>query len=253
MRKQIAAANWKMNLTLEQAEVLTTTLMDSSIDLKENHEMVFGVPFPYLINIERKIAGKQRVSVAAQNCYSKVSGAYTGEVSVEMLKSIGVPYVILGHSERREYFKESNKELSDKVDLCFEYGLKPIFCCGEPLEIREAGTQDSFVENQLIESLFHLSAERLTGFVIAYEPIWAIGTGKTATSAQAQEMHAYIRSVLAGKYGETVASTISILYGGSVKAANAKEIFCQPDVDGGLVGGASLNAAEFTTIANSLK
>jgi triosephosphate isomerase len=253
MRKQIAAANWKMNLTLDQAETLTATLMASPIDLKENHEVVFGVPFPYLINIERKIAGKQRVYVAAQNCYSKVSGAYTGEVSVEMLKSIGVPYVILGHSERREYFKESNKELSDKVDLCFEYGLKPIFCCGEPLEIREAGTQNSFVENQLKESLFHLSAERLTGFVIAYEPIWAIGTGKTASSGQAQEMHAHIRSVLAGKYGEAVAASISILYGGSVKAANAKEIFGQPDVDGGLVGGASLNAAEFTIIASSLK
>jgi len=253
MRKQIAAANWKMNLTLEQAETLITDLLASPIELKENHEMVFGVPFPYIINIEKKIAGKQRIFLAAQNCYSKVSGAYTGEVSVEMLKSIGVPYVIIGHSERREYFKESNKELSDKVDLCFEFGLKPIFCCGEALEIREAGTQNSFVENQLKESLFHLSAERITGFVIAYEPIWAIGTGKTASSAQAQEMHAHIRNVLAGKYGAEVAGSISVLYGGSVKAANAKEIFGQPDVDGGLVGGASLNAAEFTTIANSLK
>jgi len=253
MRKQIAAANWKMNLTLEQAETLITDLLASPIELKENHEMVFGVPFPYIINIEKKIAGKQRIFLAAQNCYSKVSGAYTGEVSVEMLKSIGVPYVIIGHSERREYFKESNKELSDKVDLCFEFGLKPIFCCGEALEIREAGTQNSFVENQLKESLFHLSAERITGFVIAYEPIWAIGTGKTASSAQAQEMHAHIRNVLAGKYGAEVAGSISVLYGGSVKAANAKEIFGQPDVDGGLVGGASLNAAEFATIANSLK
>jgi triosephosphate isomerase (TIM) len=253
MRTQIAAANWKMNLTLEQAETLVSDLMASPVELKENHEMVFGVPFPYIINVEKKIAGKQRVYIAAQNCYSKVSGAYTGEVSVEMLKSIGVPYVIIGHSERREYFKESNKELADKVDLCFEFGLKPIFCCGEALEIREAGTQNSFVENQLKESLFHLSAERITGFAIAYEPIWAIGTGKTASSAQAQEMHAHLRSVFASKYGEQVASTISILYGGSVKAANAKEIFGQPDVDGGLVGGASLNAAEFTIIANSLK
>jgi triosephosphate isomerase len=253
MRQQIAAANWKMNLTLEQAETLISELMASPIELKENHEMVFGVPFPYIINIEKKIAGKQRVHIAAQNCYSKVSGAYTGEVSVEMLKSIGVPYVIIGHSQRREYFKESNKELADKVDLCFEFGLRPIFCCGEALDIREAGTQNSFVENQLKESLFHLSAERITGFAIAYEPIWAIGTGKTASSAQAQEMHAHLRSVFASKYGEKVASTISILYGGSVKAANAKEIFGQPDVDGGLVGGASLNAAEFTIIANSLK
>ena len=253
MRKQIAAANWKMNLTLEQAETLITDLLASPIELKENHEMVFGVPFPYIINIEKKIAGKQRLFVSAQNCYSKVSGAYTGEVSVEMLKSIGVPYVIIGHSERREYFKESNKELSDKVDLCFEFGLKPIFCCGEALEIREAGTQNSFVENQLKESLFHLSAERITGFVIAYEPIWAIGTGKTATSEQAQEMHAYLRKVLTGKYGRDVAENISILYGGSVKASNAKEIFSQQDVDGGLVGGASLIADEFITIIKSLK
>lgn len=253
MRKQIAAANWKMNLTLQQAETLTNDLMASTVELKENQEMIFGVPFPYITSIKSIIAGKERVSVAAQNCYSKVSGAYTGEVSVEMLKSIGVPYVIIGHSERREYFKESNKELSEKVDICFEFGLKPIFCCGEALEIREAGTQNDFVENQLKESLFHLSEEKMTGFVIAYEPIWAIGTGKTASSEQAQEMHAHIRSVLAAKYGSETADSVSILYGGSVKAANAKEIFSQPDVDGGLVGGASLVAAEFAIIASSLK
>jgi triosephosphate isomerase len=161
--------------------------------------------------------------------------------------------VILGHSERREYFNESNAMLAEKVNLCFDNGLKPIFCCGEALEIREAGTQNIFVEGQLKESLFHLSAEQLTGFVIAYEPIWAIGTGKTATSEQAQEMHAHIRSVFAAQYGAVVADSISILYGGSVKAANAKEIFGKPDVDGGLVGGASLIAAEFAAIINSLK
>ena len=253
MRKQIAAANWKMNLTLQQGETLISDLLASTIDIKENQEAVFGVPFPYLINVEKIIGGRPRVYVAAQNCHSKVSGAYTGEVSVEILKSIGVPYVIIGHSERREYFKESNAELSDKVDLCFEYGLKPIFCCGEALNIREAGTQNSFVENQLKESLFHLSEERLTGFVIAYEPIWAIGTGKTATSAQAQDMHAHIRSVFAAQFNQELADSISILYGGSVKAANAKEIFGQPDVDGGLVGGASLVATEFAIIISSLK
>ena len=253
MRKQIAAANWKMNLTLQQAETLIGELMASPVELKENQEMVFAVPFPYIINVQKKIAGRPMVYAAAQNCCSKVSGAYTGEVSVEMLKSIGVPYIIIGHSERREYFKESNQELAEKVNLCFEFGLKPIFCCGEALAIREAGTQNSFVENQLKESLFHLPGERLTGFVIAYEPIWAIGTGKTATSDQAQEMHAHIRSVLAAKYGNIVAGSISILYGGSVKAENAKEIFGQADVDGGLVGGASLVAAEFTVITNSLK
>lgn len=253
MRKQIAAANWKMNLTIEKGEELVDSLLSASIELKDNQEMVFGVPFPYLVNVQHKIAGKDRVFVSAQNCYNKVSGAYTGEVSAEMLKSIGVPYVIIGHSERREYFGESNQMLAQKIDVCHEFGLKPIFCCGEALETREAGDQNSFVENQLVESLFHMSAETITNFVIAYEPIWAIGTGKTASSEQAQEMHAHIRKVLAGKYGAEVADTISILYGGSVKAANAKEIFGQPDVDGGLVGGASLIVAEFTTIVNSLK
>jgi triosephosphate isomerase len=254
MRQQIAAANWKMNLTLAQAETLIDDLLSQSIrELNEDQQAVFGVPFPYLTQVKSRLKGKKNYSVAAQNCYSIKSGAYTGEVSAEMLKSIEVPYVILGHSERREYFSESNAMLAEKVNRCFENGLKPIFCCGEALEIREAGTQNSFVENQLIESLFHLTPEQLTGFVIAYEPIWAIGTGKTASSEQAQEIHAYIRSVFAGKYGQPVAESISILYGGSVKAANAKDIFGQPDVDGGLVGGASLSAAEFAAIINALK
>ncbi|MEP7144568.1 MAG: triose-phosphate isomerase [Ferruginibacter sp.] len=253
MRKQIAAANWKMNLTLQQAEALTSDLLAGSIQLNENQEVVFGVPFPYIISIQNITAGRERVLVAAQNCYSKISGAYTGEVSAEMLKSIGVPYVIIGHSERREYFNETNATLAEKVSICLEYGLKPIFCCGEALAMREAGTQNSYVENQLKESLFHLTEEHLTGFVLAYEPIWAIGTGKTATSAQAQEMHAHIRNVLAAQYSDVLADTISILYGGSVKAGNAKDIFGQPDVDGGLVGGSSLVATEFSVIINSLK
>ena len=253
MRKQIAAANWKMNLTLQQGELLVEELLKSTHELNENQQAVFAVPFPYLVNVKKMLAGNNHVFVAAQNCYNKVSGAYTGEVSAEILKSIAVDYVVLGHSERREYFKESNEMLAEKINICIEYGLKPIFCCGEALEIREAGIQNSFVENQIKESLFHLSAEQLFGFVIAYEPIWAIGTGKTATSAQAQEIHAYIRSVLASKYGNDVADSVSILYGGSVKAAIAKEIFSQPDVDGGLVGGASLMAAEFAAIIKSLK
>ena len=253
MRKQIAAANWKMNLTLQQAESLMDELLEIPHELKENQEAVFGVPFPYLINIKNKLAGKQNAFVAAQNCYDKKSGAYTGEVSAEMLKSIDVEYVILGHSERREYFNESHAMLSAKINICLEHGLKPIFCCGEPLAIREAGTENSYVESQIKESLFHLSAEQITGFVIAYEPIWAIGTGRTASNEQAQEMHAHIRSVMANKYGAAVANSISILYGGSVKANNAKDIFEQPDVDGGLVGGASLVAADFAVIINSLK
>ncbi len=253
MRKQIAAANWKMNLTLQEAENLIDELISTPHQLSSNQEAVFGIPFPYLINIKNKLAGKKNVFVAAQNCYNKKSGAYTGEVSAEMLHSIGVDYVILGHSERREYFNESHPMLAEKVNCCFDYGLKPIFCCGEPLAIREAGKENGYVETQLKESLFHLSPAQLSGFVIAYEPIWAIGTGKTASSEQAQQMHAHIRSVMAGQYGNEIAESISILYGGSVKAASASEIFGQPDVDGGLVGGASLVAAEFAIIINSLK
>ena len=253
MRKQIAAANWKMNLTLQQGETLIDELLNTQHDLNENQQAVFAVPFPYLINIKNKIADKKNVFVAAQNCSNKKSGAYTGEVSAEMLKSIGLQYAVIGHSERREYFNETNAVLAEKVNICFDNGLQSIFCCGEPLLIRDAGTQNSFVETQLKESLFHSTAAQLTGFVIAYEPIWAIGTGKTATSDQVQEMHAHIRSVMAKQYGNDVAETISILYGGSVKANNAKEIFGKPDVDGGLVGGASLIAAEFAAIINALK
>ena len=253
MRKQIAAANWKMNLTLQQAEKLIDELIATPHQLNENQEAVFGIPFPYLINVKSKLSGKKNVFIAAQNCYNKKSGAYTGEVSAEMLQSIGIDYVILGHSERREYFNESNAMLAEKINICFEYSLKPIFCCGEALAIREAGGENDYVEKQLKESLFHLSAAQLTGFVIAYEPIWAIGTGKTASSDQAQQMHAHIRAVMAAQYGDEVAGSISILYGGSVKASNAAEIFGQPDVDGGLVGGASLVATEFAAIINSLK
>ena len=253
MRKQIAAANWKMNLTLQQAEKLIDELIATPHQLNENQEAVFGIPFPYLINVKSKLSGKKNVFIAAQNCYNKKSGAYTGEVSAEMLQSIGIDYVILGHSERREYFNESNAMLAEKINICFEYSLKPIFCCGEALVIREAGGENDYVEKQLKESLFHLSAAQLTGFVIAYEPIWAIGTGKTASSDQAQQMHAHMRAVMAAQYGDEVAGSISILYGGSVKASNAAEIFGQPDVDGGLVGGASLVATEFAAIINSLK
>ncbi|MBG9378650.1 triose-phosphate isomerase [Panacibacter sp. DH6] len=253
MRKQIAAANWKMNLTIKQGEALLDAIIAQPHSLGADQQVVFAVPFPYLAMAQQKVEGKNNVFIAAQNCYSKKSGAYTGETSVEMLQSIGISVVVLGHSERREYFNESNQLLADKVNICLEYNITPIFCCGEPLDIREAGTQNEFVAKQLEESLFHLSAEQLQKVVIAYEPIWAIGTGKTATSAQAQEMHAHLRAVLAKQYGEEVAANTSILYGGSVKAGNAKEIFSQPDVDGGLVGGASLIADEFVTIINSLK
>ena len=203
--------------------------------------------------MKQKLDGKNNVFVAAQNCSANKNGAFTGEVSAEMLQSIGLKYVIIGHSERREYNHETNEELARKINIAMDHKLAPIFCCGEPLPIREANTQNSYVETQLKESLFHLSADQIKNFIIAYEPIWAIGTGKTASSDQAQEMHAHIRSVLANQYGSEISDTVSILYGGSVKAANAVEIFGQPDVDGGLVGGASLVATEFAGILNSLK
>lgn len=253
MRKQIAAANWKMNLTVDKAEGLINDIAAADIQLSEDQLAVFAVPFPYLQLAQKAITGKENYFIAAQNCYSKKSGAYTGETSVEMLQSLGIQYVVLGHSERREYFQESNQFLAEKLNIALEYNITPIFCCGEPLSIRDAGTQNEFVATQLEESLFHFSADDIQKIVIAYEPIWAIGTGKTATSEQAQEMHAHLRKVLTGKFGKEVADNISILYGGSVKGSNAKEIFSQPDVDGGLVGGASLVAAEFITIINGLK
>lgn len=252
MRKQIAAANWKMNLTYQQGEKLLDEILHEKHALGQDQQVVFAVPFPYLIMAKSEVANENNYFVAAQNCHHKKSGAYTGEIAVDMLKSIGVPFCVIGHSERREYFNETNQELAEKLNLLLEQDIQPIFCCGEPLAVREAGTQNEYVEVQLKESLFHLNAEQLSKVVIAYEPIWAIGTGKTASSAQAQEMHAFIRQVLANQYGNA-AESVSILYGGSVKAANADELFSQPDVDGGLVGGASLQSAEFIAIIKALK
>jgi triosephosphate isomerase len=253
MRKQIAAANWKMNLSLTEGEALLDAINAKPHSLAPNQEAIFAVPFPYISMAQAKVGAKSNVYVAAQNCSNKLSGAYTGEVSVTMLQSMCVKYVVIGHSERREYFNESNELLAQKVDICLENKTTPIFCCGEPLEIRESATQNEYVAKQLSESLFHLTEDAISHVVIAYEPIWAIGTGKTASSDQAQEMHLFIRSHIAIKYGAAIADSISILYGGSVKSANAVEIFGQPDVDGGLVGGASLNADEFVAIINALK
>jgi triosephosphate isomerase (TIM) len=253
MRKQIAAANWKMNCSYQQAEKLLDDILKPGIQLQPHQQVLFAVPFPYLIMAKSEVSDEKNYDIAAQNCYTKRSGAYTGEVSAEILDSINIKYCITGHSERREYFNESNQMLAEKLDILLEFGITPVFCCGEPLSIREGGTQNNYVETQLRESLFHLSAAQVSQIIIAYEPIWAIGTGKTATTAQAQEMHAYLRSILAKQYGKPVANDISILYGGSVKAANAKELFASEDVDGGLVGGASLNAPEFIAIIEALK
>ena len=253
MRKQIAAANWKMNNTYAEGERLLSDVLDAQVTLKDHQQAVFAVPFPYLIMANSAVSESPNYFVSAQNCSNKKSGAYTGEVSALMLDSIGIRFCVIGHSERREYFHEDNALLAEKLNLCLANNITPIFCCGEALNIREEGTQNSFVEQQLSESLFHLSEEEIKKVVIAYEPIWAIGTGKTASSAQAQEMHAHLRAVLAAKYGQDTADEISILYGGSVKAANAVELFSCPDVDGGLVGGASLNASEFIQIIEGLK
>ncbi len=253
MRKQIAAANWKMNLSHQEADSLLDQLLATEHPLSSNQAVIFAVPAIYIPLAVQKSKGKPNVFVAAQNCHQKANGAYTGEIAASMYASLGVNHIVIGHSERREYFNETDALLAEKTEAVLAIGSTPIFCCGEPLSIREAGTQNSFVEAQLKNALFQLSADQIVKVVIAYEPIWAIGTGKTATSEQAQEIHAYIRSVFATQYGQIVADQISILYGGSVKAANAKEIFSQPDVDGGLVGGASLIATEFTAIINALK
>ena len=252
MRKQIAAANWKMNLSHHEADSLLDQLLASEHHLSSNQAVIFAVPAIYIPLAVQKLNGKPNIFVAAQNCHQKASGAYTGEIAASMYKSVGVNYIVLGHSERREYFNESDTLLAEKTEAVLAIGSTPIFCCGEPLEIREAGTQNSFVEAQLKNALFQLSAEQIVKVVIAYEPIWAIGTGKTATTAQAQEIHHFIRGQLAATYGDQLATQVSILYGGSVKASNANELFSCPDVDGGLVGGASLQATEFSQIVAAL-
>jgi triosephosphate isomerase len=254
MRQKIVAGNWKMNKTIDEANTLTSEVKGMVTDeVKGDVKVILCVPFPFLLPLTRMIGDGTRIGVAAQNCSEHESGAYTGEVSAAMLASIGIPYVILGHSERRQYFGEDGGLLAKKVDVSLKNNISPIFCCGEPLEVREAGAHEDLVKRQIQESLFHLSATQLQKVIIAYEPVWAIGTGKTASSQQAQDMHAVIRKHLASKYGQSVADSISILYGGSVNAANAKELFGQKDVDGGLVGGASLKSRDFTEIIKSIQ
>ncbi|MEM1322929.1 MAG: triose-phosphate isomerase [Bacteroidota bacterium] len=247
MKRNITAAgNWKMNTTLEEGLTLAQALVDQTEPGSVN--VILAPPYTHLQAIGEIIKSSPHIHLAAQNCHEKEKGAYTGEISIDMLLSVGVEYVILGHSERREYFGESNALLAEKTVAALAKGLHPIFCCGEPLEIREKGTHVAYVEKQLRESLFELSGEQFAQLIIAYEPIWAIGTGLTASPEQAQEMQAAIRALLAGHFGTEAADQCSILYGGSVKSGNAAALFGQPDVDGGLVGGASLKAADFTQI-----
>jgi triosephosphate isomerase (TIM) len=252
MRKRIVAGNWKMNTDVTAGIKLANDLMQLLADqpAPENVGVAIAPPFTHLSEINRVI-NPVVVCLAAQNCASETSGAYTGEVAVNMLKSVGVMAVIIGHSERRAYFREDHATLAKKVNLTINNQMRPIFCCGEVLDERNAGIQNKIVENQLKESLFHLGNEEFSRVIIAYEPVWAIGTGVVASPDQAQEMHKFIRSLVAARYGIEIAEELTILYGGSCKSSNAVEIFSKPDVDGGLIGGAALDAAEFHRIVQS--
>lgn len=252
MRKKIVAGNWKMNETLQEGVALAKEINDALKADKPNCDVVICTPFIHLASVA-DVLDKELVKLGAENCADKEKGAYTGEVSAAMVKSTGAEYVILGHSERRQYYGETAEILKEKVELALANGLKIIFCCGETLEEREANKQNEVVKAELEGSVFHLSVEAWKNIILAYEPIWAIGTGKTATSDQAEEMLAYIRSIVAEKYGKDAASETSILYGGSCKASNAPELFSKPNIDGGLIGGASLKAADFKGIIDAWK
>src|SRR5690606_23479778 len=248
MRKQIVAGNWKMNNDLAQTEALIAAL--KKYTTLSNASVMVAPTFTNLWHAYQSLKGTG-IEVIAQNMHFAKNGAYTGEISGSMLKSIGVETVILGHSERREYFNETDEILAKKVDAALECGMKVIFCFGEVLADRKAGNHEAVVERQIKNALFHLEDPAFENIIVAYEPVCAIGTGETATPEQAQDMHAFIRKTLTNKYGANVADTISILYGGSVKPNNAQEIFSKPDVDGGLIGGASLNADDFFAIVNA--
>ncbi len=251
MRKNIVAGNWKMNKTLQEGIALAKDLNEALVADKPNCDVVICTPFIHLASVT-PLVDSSIIGVGAENCADHASGAYTGEISAAMVASTGAQYVILGHSERREYYGETVETLTEKVNLALENNLLPIFCIGEVLAEREANKQNEVVAAQMA-SVFHLSAEDFGKIVLAYEPVWAIGTGKTATAEQAQEIHAYIRSLVADKYGKEVADNTSILYGGSCKPSNAKELFANPDVDGGLIGGAALSVADFKGIIDAFK
>lgn len=252
MRKKIVAGNWKMNLNLEEGKTLVAEILAKLPSLSEEKQVVIAPPFLHISQTVAQTNQAAFVSVAAQTCHHEKSGAYTGEISASMLQQAGVSYVIIGHSERRAYNNESNDLLAAKTNAALANGLRVIFCCGEPLEIRDQETQNSFVGQQLKDSLFHLDTAAMSNVVIAYEPIWAIGTGRTASAAQAQEMHQHIRKVLSEQYGAEIANNTSILYGGSCKASNAVELFAGADVDGGLIGGAALVSEDFLGIINAM-
>ncbi len=254
-RKKIIAGNWKMNSTKTEAVALVNGILEkySEFNLSENKLVVIAVPFPYLDKCSTLFNKFPFMYTAAQNCSEHEQGAYTGEVSAKMILSLDVQYVIIGHSERRQYFNETNEQLLNKIKQAQKQGLIPIFCCGESLEIRENNEHFSFIQSQLENCIFHLSQDEIKNIVVAYEPIWAIGTGKTASPAQAEEIHVFIRNEIAKKYNDEIAANISILYGGSVNGTNANELFSCENIDGGLVGGASLKIDEFVTIIKAMK
>lgn len=250
MRKNIVAGNWKMNTTLPEGLKLAEEVNAAVAAAKPKCDVIICVPFTHLAPIAACI-DQNVLGLGAENCADHASGAYTGEVSAPMVASTGATYVILGHSERRQYYGEDSKILREKLGLALANGLTPIFCIGEVLEERENGTFNDVVKTQIEEALFDLSAEDFSKIILAYEPVWAIGTGKTATPDQAEDMHAHIRATIAAKYGNEVADNTSILYGGSCKPSNAAELFAKPDIDGGLIGGASLKCADFMGIVNA--
>ena len=252
MRKHIVAGNWKMNKSFDEADELISGIMDKleEVTLDPNTQVIICPSFPFL-EMAGDYSDESYFAVGAQDVSTEESGAYTGEVSAAMLESMDLEYCIVGHSERRAYHHETDEMVARKVDQLLKHEIHPIVCCGEVLEERETNKQFDVVKRQIVDGLFHLSAEQFANIIIAYEPVWAIGTGKTATPDQAQEIHAYIRGLIAEKYGKEVADNTSILYGGSCKPSNAKELFANPDVDGGLIGGASLKADDFIGIATS--
>lgn len=250
MRKNIVAGNWKMNTTVPEGVALAKEVNEALKGLDKKCDVVICTPFTHLTSVAAVI-DQNVLGLGAENCADHKSGAYTGEVSAPMVASTGAKYVILGHSERRQYYGETAETLREKVALALENGLTPIFCIGEVLAEREDGTYNEVVKAQIVDGLFNLSAEDFGKIILAYEPVWAIGTGKTATADQAQDMHAHIRAVIAEKYGKEVAENTSILYGGSCKPSNAAELFAKPDVDGGLIGGAALKCADFMGIVKA--
>ena len=251
MRKQIVAGNWKMNKTFQEADELINSILEYVKKEDNTAEVVICPPSVYL-ELASDQANETPLMIGAQNMSCKETGAYTGEISAPMLASMGIDYCIIGHSERRKYFNESHEMLTGKVEMALKHNIAPVFCCGEQLPEREKGNHFEVVKEQIEKALFHLSENDFLKIVLAYEPVWAIGTGATATSAQAQEMHLFIRNLIKEKYGDDVAQEMTILYGGSCNAKNAKELFSNPDVDGGLIGGASLKADDFIEIIKAL-